>query len=84
MLTLTGVVKGAQEIGGGKKKTGEIIPVRSVVQIEGQDQRGLFVLFTLTVPDYREYEDQQGQVVNVPVRAWASGATVNLVYAGGE
>jgi hypothetical protein len=33
------------------KKTGEVIPARPVLQIEGLDNRGLVQLFTLTVPD---------------------------------
>ena len=42
MLTLSGVVRAAMQIGGGvNKKTGEVIPTRSVVQVETQDARGL-------------------------------------------
>lgn len=78
MLTLTGTVRAITTLGGGKKKTGEVIPERRVLQLEGQDSRGLFQLFTLTVPDPDSYA--VGEVIKVPVRAWAAGATVNLSY----
>ena len=53
MLTLSGVVRAAMQIGGGvNKKTGEVIPTRSVVQVETQDARGLAQLHVLTVPDH--------------------------------
>jgi hypothetical protein len=81
MLTLTGRVRAAQQIGGGvNRKTGEVIPVRSVVQVEGLDNRGLVQLYTLTVPDHREFEGKVGQEVSLPVRAWAPGASVSLAY----
>lgn len=52
MLTLTGIVRAATTVGGGtSKKTGEVFAKRSVVQIEGLDNRGLVQLYTLTVPD---------------------------------
>ena len=35
---------------------------------------------TITVPDLKAYESKVGQKVNVPVRAWATGATVNFMY----
>lgn len=78
MLTLTGTVRAITTIGGGKRKTGEVVPERRVLQLEGQDNRGLFQLFTLTVPDPDSYT--VGEVIKVPVRAWAPGATVNLSY----
>lgn len=81
MLTLTGVVRAATQIGGGtNKKTGEIFPLKSVVQIEGFDARGLVQVYTLTVPDHRPFEVKVGEQVALPVRAWAPGATVNLMY----
>lgn len=81
MLTLTGTIRAAQQIGGGvNKKTGELVPVRQVVQVEGQDARGLFQMFTLTVPDLKPFADKVGKQINVPVRAWASGAAVNLAF----
>lgn len=81
MLTLTGTVRTAQQVGGGvSKKTGEVFPVRSVVQVEGLDNRGLVVLYTLTVPDHRDFEGKEGQKITLPVRAWAQGASVNLSY----
>jgi hypothetical protein len=78
MLTLTGTVRAIATLGGGKRKTGEVIPERRVVQVEGQDSRGLFQMFTLTVPDPDAYA--VGEVISVPVRAWAPGATVSLAY----
>lgn len=81
MLTLTGKIRAATTIGGGlNRKTGELIPVRPVLQVEGLDNRGLVLLFTLTVPDLAEYEGKIGQQITVPVRAWAQGASVNLSY----
>jgi hypothetical protein len=81
MLTLTGKVRAAQQIGGGvNRKTGEQIPLRSVVQVEGLDNRGLVQLYTLTVPDHREFEGKVGSDVTLPVRAWAPGAQVSLAY----
>ena len=83
MLTLTGKVRAVAQVGGGvNRKTGEVIPVRSVVQVEGLDDRGLVALYTLTVPDSAQYEGKIDQQVSVPVRAWAAGAAVNLSYAG--
>lgn len=81
MLTLTGKIRATAVLGGGtNRKTGEIIPKRSVLQIEGLDARGLVQLYTLTVPELEPYEGRIGQTIGVPVRAWASGATVNLAY----
>lgn len=81
MLTLTGIVRAVQTLGGGvNRKTGEVIPTRPVVQVEGLDARGLFQLYTLTVPNPQEYEGKVGQSITLPVRAWAAGAVVNLSY----
>lgn len=81
MLTLTGTIRAVATIGGGlNRKTGEIIPVRPVLQVEGLDNRGLVQLYTLTVPDLAKYEGRIGEQITVPVRAWASGAAVNLAY----
>jgi hypothetical protein len=85
MLTLTGTVRATATLGGGlNRKTGELIPVRQVVQIEGLDARGLVQLYTLTVPDATQYETKVGHEINVPVRAWAPGATVQLAYEGAK
>lgn len=85
MLTLTGTIRAATQLGGGtSKKTGEVFPLRSVLQVEGLDSRGLVQLYTLTVPDHMPYEAKIGQQVTVPVRAWAAGATVNLSYEGAK
>lgn len=81
MLTLTGEIRSATTIGGGlNRKTGEMIPLRAVVQVEGLDGRGLVQVYTLTVPDLAEYAGKVGQQISVPVRAWAQGAVVNLSY----
>lgn len=81
MLTLTGVIRAATTIGGGvNRKTGEVVPVRAILQVEGLDNRGLVQLYTLTVPTLAPFEGKVGQKVHVPVRAWAPGATVNLMY----
>lgn len=81
MLTLTGIVRTTAKLGGGvNRKTGEVIPVRDVVQIEGLDSRGLVQLYTLTVPNPGEFEGRTGEKVSVPVRAWAPGAVVSLSY----
>ena len=81
MLTLSGTIRAATTIGGGvNRKTGEVIPTRPVLQVEGLDNRGLVQLYTLTVPDLSPYEGKVGQVITVPVRAWAQGAVVNLAY----
>jgi hypothetical protein len=81
MLTLTGTIRAATEIGGGiNRATGERIPLRPVLQVEGLDSRGLVALYTLTVPDLAPYEGKVGQTITVPVRAWSKGAAVNLSY----
>jgi hypothetical protein len=81
MLTLTGTIRAAQQIGGGvSKKTGEVFPQRSVVQVEGIDSRGLVQLYTLTVPDHRPFETEIGKERSFPVRAWAPGAVVSLSF----
>lgn len=81
MLILQGLLRAATTLGGGtNKKTGEVIPLRPVLQIETLDGRGLVQMNTITVPDLKAYESKVGQKVNVPVRAWATGATVNFMY----
>lgn len=81
MLSLTGTIRATVKLGGGvNKKTGEIIPLRDVVQIEGFDSRGLVQLYTLTVPNPAEFAGRIGEEVSVPVRAWAPGAVVSLSY----
>jgi hypothetical protein len=81
MLTLTGVIRAATTLGGGtNKKTGEIVPLRPVLQIEGLDNRGLVQIYTLTVPDLVPYQGKVGESIAVPVRAWATGSPVNFVY----
>lgn len=81
MLTLTGTIRATATVGGGlNRKTGELVPQRAVLQIEGLDNRGLVQLYTLTVPDLAPFEGKVGEQINVPVRAWAAGAAVNLSY----
>lgn len=81
MLTLTGTIRATATLGGGiNRKTGEIIPVREVLQVEGLDGRGLVQIYTLTVPNIAEYIEKVGQRISLPVRAWAPGASVSLSY----
>lgn len=81
MLTLTGIIRAATTLGGGlNKKTGELVALRPVLQVEGLDNRGLVQIYTLTVPDLAPYQGKVGQEIAVPVRAWATGAQVNFVY----
>lgn len=81
MLTLTGTIRAATVLGGGlNAKTGQPVPTRPVLQIEGLDSRGLVQLYTLTVPDVSPFEGKVGEQISVPVRAWAPGASVNLSY----
>jgi hypothetical protein len=82
MLTLSGTLRAAVVLPARTdKKSGEVYPARPTLQIEGQDARGLVQLFSLTVPDIAAYADKLGQVVSLPVRAWAPGATVGFSYA---
>lgn len=81
MLILRGTLRAATQLGGGtNRKTGEIVPLRDVLQVETLDNRGLVQVNTITVPDHKAYSDQVGKVINLPVRAWAQNATVNYVY----
>lgn len=81
MLTLTGIVRSVVTLGGGtNRKTGEMIPRRPVVQIEGLDNRGLVQLYTLTVPDPDKYAGMVGEQISLPVRAWTATGAVNLAY----
>ena len=81
MLILQGTLRAATVLGGGiNKKTGEVIPERSVLQVETTDNRGLVKMDTITVPSLDGYTGKIGQVVNIPVRAWATDQPVNFVY----
>lgn len=81
MLILQGTLRAATTLGGGtNKKTGEIIPLRPVLQLETLDNRGLVAMTTITVPTIDPYQDKIGQKINLPVRAWATGQPVNFVY----
>jgi hypothetical protein len=77
MLTLTGTIRSVVTLGGGiNRKTGELIPLRPVVQVEGLDNRGLVQLYTLTVPDPTKYASKINEQISLPVRAWSTGGTV--------
>ena len=81
MLILQGILRAATTVGGGtNKKTGEVIPTRNVLQVETLDHRGLVQMTTITVPTLGEFGAKIGKTVNLPVRAWAPGATVGFVY----
>lgn len=81
MLILRGTLRAATQLGGGtNKKTGEVIALRDVLQVEITDGRGLVQVNTITVPDHKIYVDQVGKVINLPVRAWAAGTAVNFVF----
>jgi hypothetical protein len=81
MLILRGILRAATVLGGGtNKKTGEVIPQRPVLQVETLDNRGLVAMNTITVPSLDGYTAKVGEVVNLPVRAWATGSPVNFVY----
>ena len=81
MLILQGTLRAATVLGGGtNKKTGEIIPLRPVLQVETLDNRGLVAMSTITVPSVDAYQEKIGQKINLPVRAWATGQPVNFVY----
>ena len=82
MLILQGTLRAATTLGGGKnKKTGEVIPLRNVLQVETLDGRGLVAMTTITVPELGKYPEKIGSTINLPVRAWApGGAQVGFVY----
>lgn len=81
MLILRGTLRAAATLPGRTdKKTGEVYPSRDVLQVETLDARGLVAMNTITVPSLGEFPAQVGKVVNLPVRAWAPGATVNFMY----
>ena len=82
MLILQGILRAATTLGGGtNKKTGEVTPMRNVLQIETIDGRGLVQMSTITVPDLGKFPEKVGTTVNLPVRAWApGGAQVGFVF----
>jgi hypothetical protein len=84
MLILQGILRAATTLGGGtNKKTGEVIPLRTVLQVETIDGRGLVKMDTITVPDLADYPSKIGDQVNLPVRAWAPGnAAIGFVLEG--
>ena len=81
MLMLIGTLRAAVTLGGGQnKKTGEIIPMRPVLQVETLDGRGLVQMNTITVPELVTWQGKVGQEISLPVRAWATGTPVNFMY----
>lgn len=85
MLILQGTLRSATTLGGGtNKKTGEIVPLRNVLQVETLDNRGLVEMNTITVPTLDGYTSKIGDRVNLPVRAWVNGTKVAFVYASPE
>lgn len=82
MLILQGTLRAATTLGGGtNKKTGEVIPLRNVLQVETLDGRGLVQMTTITVPDLGTYPQKIGSMIDLPVRAWAAGGVqVGFVY----
>ena len=81
MLILQGTLRAAMTLPGRTdKKTGEVYKPRDVLQVETLDARGLVQMSTITVPQLGDYPAKLGQKVNLPVRAWASGAIVNYMY----
>lgn len=82
MLILQGILRAATTLGGGaNKKTGEVIPLRNVLQVETIDGRGLVQMTTITVPELGKFPEKLGSTVNVPVRAWTPGnVTIGYVY----
>lgn len=81
MLVLVGTLRATATLGGGtNKKTGEVIPVRDVLQIETKDNRGLVQMTTITVPDSKPYAAYVNKEIKLPVRAWVPGQTVNYVF----
>lgn len=81
MLILQGTLRAAMTLPGRTdKKTGELYKPRDVLQVETLDARGLVEIKTITVPDLTAYQSKVGQVVNLPVRAWAPNAVVNFMF----
>jgi hypothetical protein len=62
------------------KKTAEVYQARDVLQVEELDSRGLVEMRTITVPSLGDYPSKIGQLVDIPVRAWAKGAPVNFMF----
>lgn len=81
MLILQGTLRAAMLLAGRTdKKTGEVYPSRNVLQLETTDSRGLVEMSTITVPNLGEYPAKVGNVINLPVRAWAKGGPVNFMF----
>jgi len=85
MLMLIGILRSLATLGGGQnKKTGEIIPLRPVLQVETLDGRGLVQIQTITVPDLAPWAGKLNEQISLPVRAWAIGTPVNFQYESGD
>jgi hypothetical protein len=85
MFILQGILRAATTLPGRTdKKTAEVYPSRDVLQVETVDGRGLVQMDTITVPDLRPFSDKVGKTVNIPVRPWAKGATVNYMFESAQ
>jgi hypothetical protein len=81
MLILRGTLRAAMTLPGRTdKKTGELYKPRDVLQVETLDARGLVEIKTITVPELATYAAKIGEIVNIPVRAWAQSAVVNFMF----
>lgn len=81
MLILQGTLRAATTLPGRTdKKTGELYKPRDVLQVETLDARGLVEIKTITVPELATYAARIGEIVNIPVRAWAQSAVVNFMF----
>mgnify|MGYP003379743148 CR=1 FL=1 len=82
MLILQGILRAATTLGGNtNKKTGEVYPLRPVLQVETLDGRGLVQMTTISVPELGKYPEKIGSTINLPVRAWAPGnAQIGFVF----
>lgn len=80
MFFIRGTLRNAAQTAGGvNRQTGEMRKPSSYLQVE-INSGGRLDILTLYVPDHRPYIDKIGQVVNLPVRPWAKGATVNFAF----
>jgi hypothetical protein len=66
------------------KKTGEMRPARSYIQIREDAENGKVILYPLAVPDLAPYEAKKGHPVAVKVRAFAPNAQVQFAYVEGQ
>lgn len=82
MLTMTGTLRHCAVIPSSvNRKTGEVIPVRHVLQIEVTDNRGMLVLQNLSVPSFDPFQGKEGAEVSLPVRAYVAPGTGGVSFA---